>query len=95
MYHEICHRYIHADRELNTARFCGTCKGVFFLIQNMHYLESGRFTATRRELKAAVSNEDREALELAELPDGFDFDRAFCFLFEWCQRAFARVDKMR
>ena len=91
LYHELCHRYIHAERDKNAAKFRGACKGVFFLVQNLHYLESGRFLLTKGELKEAVSAEDRRALELAELPDGFDFERAFSVLFEWCQRAFARV----
>ena len=34
VYHEICHRYIHADREKNIAKFRITCKRTFFLIQN-------------------------------------------------------------
>ena len=29
LYHEICHRYIHADKDKNTAGFRCTCKGVF------------------------------------------------------------------
>lgn len=60
-------------------------------MQNLHYLESGHFILTKKELKEAVSAEDRRVLELAELPDGFDFEHAFSALFEWCQRAFARV----
>ena len=91
LYHELCHRYIHAERDRNIAKFRGDCKGVFFLMQNLHDLESGRFILTKGELKEAVSAEDRRALELAELPDGFDFEQAFSVLFEWCQRAFARV----
>lgn len=95
LYHEICHRYIHADREKNIAKLRGTCKNVFFLIQNLHYLESGRFILAREALKEAVSAEDRQALELSELPDGFDFDAAFSTLFRWCQAAFARADKLQ
>ena len=95
LYHELCHRYIHAEREKNVAKFRGTCKGVFFLIQNLHYLERGRFILTKKELKEAVSGEDRRVLELAELPNGFDFDQAFSVLFAWCQRAFVRVDHLR
>ena len=91
LYHELCHRYIHGERDINAAKFRGTCKGVFFLMQNLHYLESGRFILTKGDLKEAVSMEDRQALELAELPDEFDFEHAFSVLFEWCQRAFARV----
>ena len=81
-------------RDKNVAKFRGICKGVFFLMQNLHYLESNRFILTRKELKEAVSPEDRQVLELAELPDGFDFEQAFSVLFSWCQRTFARVDNI-
>ena len=94
LYHELCHRYIHADRERIVAAFRGACKGVFFLMQNLHYLETGYFILTEKELKEAVSAEDRRVLELAELPDIFDFDQAFSVLFAWCQRAFVRVEKL-
>ena len=94
LYHELCHRYIHADRERNIAAFRGACKSVFFLMQNLHYLESGRFVHTKKELKEAVSEEDRRVLEMAELPDGFDFDQAFSVLFAWCQSDFARLKRM-
>ena len=92
LYHELCHRYIHADREKNVRKLRGTCKGMFFLIQNLHYLESGKFVPTKRELKEQVACEDREVLEMADLPDDFDFDSAFQTLFTWCQNAFKRVE---
>lgn len=94
LYHEICHRYIHADRDKNVRKLRDTCKSVFFLMQNLHYLESGRFVLTKQALKETVSTEDRRVLELAELPDGFDFDQAFAALFAWCQAAFTRIDKI-
>ncbi len=93
LYHELCHRYIHADREKNMAKFRGTCKSAFFLIQNLHFLESGCFILSKKELKEAVAQEDRLILELDELPDGYDFDQAFSSLFVWCQKAFARIEK--
>ena len=94
LYHELCHRYIHRDRERNIAAFRGACRAVFFLIQNLHYLETSHFILTKKELKEAVSAEDRRVLELAELPDGFDFDQAFSVLFAWCQSAFLRVEQL-
>ena len=94
LYHELCHRYVHADREKNAAKFRGTSKYLLFLIQNLHYLESGRFVLTKKELKEAVSEEDRRVLELAGLPDGFDFDQAFSSLFAWCQSAFLRAEQL-
>ncbi len=91
LYHELCHRYIHADREKNIAAFRGTCKRAFFLIQNLHFLESGSFAVTKRELKEQVSDEDRAILEMAEYPDDYDFNTAFNRLFCWCQSAFVRA----
>ena len=94
LYHELCHRYIHRDRERNVAAFRGACKGVFFLLQNLYYLESGRFLLSKRELREAVSAEDRRVLDLADLPEEFDFDEAFSALVAWCQAAFARADRL-
>ena len=94
LYHELCHRYIHADRDRNAARFRSTCKSAFYLIQNLHFLESGCFILRKRELKEAAEEEDRIILEMADLPDGYDFDQAFSSLFTWCQRAFARIERL-
>ena len=94
LYHELCHRYIHEDREKNAAKLRSTCKGVFFLIQSMHFLESGHFILSRKELNEAVPEEDRIVLEMAELPDEYDFDQAFSSLFTWCQKAFARIERL-
>ena len=94
LYHELCHRYIHANRDKNTAKFRGTCKSVFYLIQNLHFLESGHFILSRKDLNEAATEEDRIVLEMAELPDVYDFDQAFSFLFAWCQRAFARIERL-
>ena len=95
LYHELCHRYIHTDRETNSAKFRFSCKGLFFLIQNLHYLESGVFFTTKSDLKGNVSEADRMALSLTELPDDYDFDQAFSFLFAWCQDAFHRIDRIK
>ena len=94
MYHELCHRYIYADREMSVRKFRGTCKGLFFLIQNMHYLESGEFTVTRKALKEQVTEGDRRMLMMAELPDHYDFNEAFSSVFSWCQHAFQRLEQI-
>ena len=94
LYHELCHRYIHADRDRNAAKFRGTCKRAFYLVQNLHYLETGDFLLRKKDLAAAVTQEDRQVLGSADLPDGYDFDRAFARLFAWCQSAFARIGRL-
>ena len=94
LYHELCHRYIHADREKNVRKLRGTCKGLFFLIQNLHYLESGDFVPTRRALMQRASEEDRRVLALADLPEDYDFDEAFSLLFAWIKNAFHRIGRI-
>ena len=91
LYHELCHRYIHSNRERNIMAFRGTCKNAFFLIQNLLFLERGSFVVRKGELKKQVSEEDRVILELSELPDDYDYDTAFRLMFCWCQSAFERI----
>lgn len=94
LYHELCHRYVHASREKNVARFRSSCKGVFFLLQNLHYLETGTFMQTKAELKGCISAGDCEILALADLPDDYDFPLAFSMLFAWCKDAFSRIARL-
>ena len=94
LYHELCHRFVHSSREKNIEKFCGTCKFFFFLIQNLHYLETGNFILKKADLKNAVSDVDRRVLEFAALPDSFDFDAALEELFVWCQNAFKRLGEL-
>lgn len=88
LYHEICHRYIHAPKEKNIAKLAYTYRSVFFILQNLYYLDSGKFISTKKELREALSGKDRLVLETAiSLSDGteFDFDEAFALLFTWCK----------
>ena len=94
LYHELCHRYIHADREKNRKKFRAACKDLFFLLQNLHYLESGVFAITKKELCALVSAEDRLVLSMADLPEEYDFECMFWIVFEWLQNAFLRIDRI-
>lgn len=91
LYHELCHRYVHADRAKNISHFRGTCKYLFFLIQNLCYLETGTFALTKKELRLLLSEEDCAMLGMTDLPDQFDFDAAFSAVFAWCQNAFVRI----
>ncbi|MDO5399189.1 MAG: nucleotidyltransferase domain-containing protein [bacterium] len=94
LYHEICHRYIHTDREYNISKLSITCKSVFFIMQHLYYLDSGNFILTKRELLECVQGEDRTVLELSislQKNIDYDFDRAFSVLFNWCQNALSKI----
>lgn len=94
LFHEICHRYVHADIEYNISMLPITCKSVFFIMQHLHYLSSGNFVQTKRELLECLQDEDKTVLELSiSLQNGidYDFDEAFGILFDWCQNALSRI----
>lgn len=94
LYHEICHRYVHADREYNISKLPITCKSVFFIMQHLNYLSSSNFIPTRRELLECVQDEDKAVLELSvslQNNSDYDFDKAFSILFSWCRNALSRI----
>ncbi len=88
LYHELCHRYIHADRAANEAALPFTYKGVFFILQNLHCLRTGNFLGTRAELLEALEGEDRAVLKRAmalKRGETFDFADSYGLLFTWCR----------
>ncbi len=94
LYHEICHRYIHAPKEKNFSKLPFTYRSVFFILQNLYYLNSGKFVGTKKELREVLSGKDRLVLETAiSLSNGteFDFDEAFDLLFTWCKETMIRI----
>lgn len=94
LYHEICHRYIHASKEKNIAKLPFTYRSVFFILQNLHYLNSGEFVGTKKELREALSGKNRLVLDTAiSLGNGtkFDFDEAFDLLFSWCKETLISI----
>ncbi len=88
LYHEICHRYIHADKGKNIAKLPLTYKGVFFILQNLHYLKCGEYIQTKSELLPLLADKDHMVLKRSiELGSGiqYDFSDSFELLFTWCQ----------
>lgn len=89
LFHEICHRYIHADRQYNISKLPAMYKSVFYILQNLYYLDSGNFVLTKHDLLECVQGEDKSVLEwsvlLQEKNYDYDFDAAFSVLFHWCQ----------
>lgn len=94
LYHEICHRYIHAPKEKNIAMVPYTYRSVFFILQNLHYLNSGRFINNKKELLGVLSGKDKLILETAlSLSEGVDFvfDEVFALLVSWCKETMVRI----
>ena len=88
LYHELCHRYIHADADTNAACLPLTYKGVFFVLQNLHCLRTGEFIGTKAQLLEALEGEDKAVLERSmALKQGerFGFADSYALIFTWCR----------
>lgn len=88
LYHEICHRYIHADPIKSITKLPGSYKGVFFILQNLYYLMHGKFIATKAKLLPLLDGKNYAVLERSiEMSNGisYDFSESFELLFTWCQ----------
>ena len=88
LYHEITHHYIHSFDQKNMNKIVGSYKATFFILQNLHYLETGMFVATKMELMERLTGENAEVLATAiALSNGDDlpFDSVFSLLHTWCK----------
>lgn len=88
LYHEICHRYIHAEPGKNAAKLPGTYKGVFFILQSLYFLKHGVYVSTKAELLSLLDGKNRMVLKHSiDLNNGvsYNFSESFFLLFTWCQ----------
>lgn len=89
LYHEMCHRYVHADRNENYQKLPMTYKNVFFILQNIYYLKTGVFCQTKKELMGILAEEDKEIMEISlkiSIGEPYDFEQTFEKLFLWIQK---------
>ena len=92
LYHEICHRYIHASEEINAAGLPFSYKSAFFILQTVHYLRSGEFVLTKKELAFRLQGRDKEVMLAAiAYPEHKTAQENFETLFLWCQETMASL----
>ncbi len=90
LYHELCHRFIHTDLENSVRKLPRMVKPVFFIMQNLHYIESGKFCATKSELLSELDGDDKKLFEMLlniSNSSDYNFDSAFESLLSFCRRA--------
>lgn len=94
LYHELCHRYVHADARRNKEALPGLYKGVFFILQSVYSLKDGIFYPTKQAIWKHLNAADRAVMDMAEKVRGaadYDYDAAFRLLFNWCQRLLTEI----
>jgi len=88
LYHEICHRYIHASSNQDINKLSASYKSVFFILQNLYYLQNGQFILTKNELLSALDERNRVILKRSidlNSKTTHDFFESFELLLVWCQ----------
>ena len=94
LYHEICHRYIHAPAENSVSNLPASYKGVFFILQSLYYLKHGEFITTKSALLPLLDGKNRCVLMRSlEMGNGnsYDFQDSFQLLFSWCQETLQTI----
>ena len=94
LYHEICHRYIHAAPNKSAEALPFTMKSVFFILQNVFYLRSGQFIETKDKLLMCLEGIDRDILALSMGPVekiSAKFPESFKLVFTWCQETLYKL----
>lgn len=86
--HEICHRYLHGSMEANAKKIAGSYKQVFFVLQNLYYLDSGNFVNSQNDLLQRLEGKNQQVLKTAmDLKAGkeYGFTELFELLYSWCR----------
>lgn len=94
LYHELCHRYLFAGRQKSIVKLPAACKQVFYILQNLFFIESGVFYNSKAELIAHLEGQDKEVLTVCldlQNTTEFDFNAAFSLLLSWCQETLKKL----
>lgn len=96
LYHALCHRYIYSGEEKSIQKLPLAQRDIFFILQNLYFLETGYFPRNRIDMREKLNSEDRKMWDILTAIQnirGYDFDTAFATVLEWCGRALARADR--
>lgn len=94
LYHEICHRYIHAPVENSVSKLPASYKVVFFILQSLYYLRHGEYVSTKTALLPLLDGIDLSVMNRSlEVDNGsrYDFQDSFQLLFHWCQETLQTI----
>lgn len=93
LYHLLCHSYVHGDPQTAGAWRKEAYKGAFFILQNLHYLQTGHFPTSRADALSCLQGQDRAVLETGmklaggeSLPENASFQQLFTWCAEWMKR---------
>lgn len=96
LYHMLCHRYVYDDIEKNKMKLPLIYKDIFYILENVYYLENGEFIQTKSKMEPILCGSDRKIwMLLNEITNEkeYEFDSAFEIVFDWCCEILERVNR--
>lgn len=80
LYHAACHTYLYEKQEERSEALKGIYKGAFFVLQVLHYLRSGLYVHTKKDLLPLLSPVEQEILSPGMCWDEVAYKR----IINWC-----------
>lgn len=85
LFHALCHTQVHGD--VTPAFLAQLYKGAFFILQAVHFAQTGQYVADKQTLQQALSGRNKEVL--AALLAGQYPPESAELLFYWCRETLA------
>lgn len=94
LYHGLCHEFIHSSQGIEKEQLQFAYKSIFYLLQNLHFIRTGKFILKKQDLDSYLEGVDLQVLQTAESVKTKEFNgqHAFQLLFGWCQQVLHTID---
>ena len=92
LYHMLCHRRIHSEMEKNVYKLPLAKRDIFFILQNLYYLEEEDFIEKKADVSSKVKGLDLEVWECLSKDITIEnLDSNLDLLLSWCRDVLKRT----
>ena len=92
LYHMLCHRRIHSEMEKNVYKLPLAQRDIFFILQNLYYLEENNFIMKKTDVGSFVKGIDLKVWEsFSENITSENLDQHLDLLLDWCNDVLKRT----
>ena len=92
LYHMLCHRRIHSELDKNVNKLPLAKRDIFFILQNLYYLEDNNFIEKKSEVASIVKGIDLQVWEcFSEDVTYENMDQKLDLLLDWCRDVLKRT----
>ena len=92
LYHMLCHRRIHSEMEKNVNKLPLAKRDIFFILQNLYFLEDNTFIEKKSEVTSIVKGIDLQVWDcFSENVTYENIDQKLDLLLDWCKDVLKRT----